>query len=110
MKSIHSWNQIREVFLLSNQNYNYDELCLEMDNIFVLENEFVDAFCSRFIFLFCRFHPKYLPSKPDSIEWFYTHVYSIVTHDERNVDEHSMLIFTQLYVGLITFSPIQIFN
>jgi hypothetical protein len=69
-KSIHSWNHFMEVFLLAHQNYNYEELCLEIENISMHADESLDEFYARFMSLCFRFHLEDLPSTKDLIECF----------------------------------------
>ena len=59
-----------ELFLISHQNYNYDELCLELENICRHEGKFVQEFLSRFILIFHRFYKDGQPSTKDLFEWF----------------------------------------
>jgi len=79
-----------EVFLLTRQNYNYDEFFLEMDNIFMCENESIDEFYSKIILLCYKFHLKDLPSEEDLIEWFSTLVHHVNRHNKRNDDKESI--------------------
>jgi hypothetical protein len=79
-----------EVFLIAHQNYDYDKLCLEMNNLSMHENESIEEFSSRFMFLCCRFHPEDLPSEKDLLEWFSFLVLSNYKHNETKDDEHNI--------------------
>jgi hypothetical protein len=61
-KSIHSWNHFIEVFLLAHENYNYEVLVLEIENISMHTNESLDEFYDIFMPFLFRFHLKDLPS------------------------------------------------
>ena len=56
MESIHSWEQLMEVFAFSLQNYNYDKLCDEIKSIWREKDESIDDFNSRILEVYYRFH------------------------------------------------------
>jgi hypothetical protein len=45
-----------EVFLLAHHNYNYKELCLEIQNIYMHADESLDEFYAIFMSLCFRFY------------------------------------------------------
>jgi len=79
-----------EVFPIAHHNYDYDKLCLEMNNLLMHENESIEEFSSRFMFLCCRFHPEDLPSEKYLLEWFSFLVLSNYKHNETRDEEHNI--------------------
>jgi hypothetical protein len=90
-KSIHSWDHFMEVFMLAHQNYNYEELCLEIENISMHANESLDEFHARFMSLCFRFHLEGLPSKKYLIEYFICLVLRVCERKKSNQDKHGVL-------------------
>lgn len=68
--SIHSWKHFCQVFLKTHQNYSYNGLCLELDNLYMYDNESLDDFYNTFWSFCYRFHLDYFPSTEDLIERF----------------------------------------
>jgi hypothetical protein len=69
-KSIHTWKQFMELFLIAHQNYNYNELCLEVKNLRRHEGESFDELFSRFMLIFFRFCEDDQFSGEDALDWF----------------------------------------
>jgi len=59
-----------EVFLLAHQNYNYEELFLEIENISMHLDESINEFYARFMSVFFIYHLEDWPSTKDLIECF----------------------------------------
>ena len=66
-KSIHTWEQFMDIFLISHQNYNYDELCSEQENFHKQQGETLEQLFSMYMLIFYRLCMDDLPSKRDLI-------------------------------------------
>jgi len=56
-KSIHSWRQFMEVFIIAHENYDYEQLCTEVEGICRNINESMYDFLQRVMQIYYRF-PK----------------------------------------------------
>jgi hypothetical protein len=70
MKSIHSWKQFMEVFIIAHVDYVYDELFNELEEICRLENESMDDLFQRVMQIYCRFPKSDKPSDQEIFDWF----------------------------------------
>lgn len=62
--------EIHGYFIISHQNYNHDELCLELEIIRRHEGESTQEFPSRFILIFHRLLKANQTSRKDLFKWF----------------------------------------
>jgi hypothetical protein len=90
-KSIHSWNHFMHVFLLAHQNYNFEKLCLGIENISMHAYESLDEFYAIFMSLCFIFHIEDLPSIEDPIECFTSLVLPANECRKSNEDKHDVL-------------------
>jgi xylose isomerase len=65
-----------ELFLIYNQNYDYDQLCDEIGLVQKQKKESVDEIISRITQIYYRFHDDDRPSQEDFLE-LYTYLISI---------------------------------
>ena len=80
-----------EVFLSAHQNYNYEELCLEIENLSMQVDEYLDEFYARFMSLCFIFHLEDFPSTKYIIECFTSLVLPVKECNKSNEDEHDVL-------------------
>ena len=57
-KSIHSWNHFMELFIDAHEDYNYQKLRYEIENLRKQEGESTSTFFSRFMSIHFRFLEK----------------------------------------------------
>jgi hypothetical protein len=59
-----------EIFITAHVNYDYEELCNELEEICRLRNEPMDDFFQRVMQIYCRFPESDKPSNQEIIDWF----------------------------------------
>jgi hypothetical protein len=67
--SIHTWDQFVSDFFYEFQDYDYDKICLELENLRRLEGESMIHFVIRFKLICLKFYPHDKPSDDDLTDW-----------------------------------------
>jgi hypothetical protein len=86
-KSIHSWKQFMEMFIVAHENYVYDELVDEVVEIRRLRNEYENDFFRRVMHIYCRFPKSDEPLGQEIFDWF---SYLISIYEECDLNDQAI--------------------
>ena len=89
-KSIHSWEQLFDLFRISHWNYNCNELHLEMENIHMHQGETLEQFFSIFMSICFGFCKDVVPS--NILDYFCISLYLLGAFDQLNNDKFQSII------------------
>jgi hypothetical protein len=87
-----------EAFLSAQEDYNYSDACLELENLCKFESELGDDFFFQFMLNCFRFRKDDQPSGEDALDWFLyfnslSNMLDQENHDELEIDfSHDMHI------------------
>jgi hypothetical protein len=93
--SIHSWYEFSIILLHAFQDYYYDKVCLELDNLSRFEGESFEDFLTRFKLICLEFQSQDLPSEIELMGWF-RHIFSLPCIS-NNHDEPKYINFLSLF-------------
>jgi hypothetical protein len=74
-ESIHSWKQFKEVFLNAHDNYDYDQLCVELIKKWKMKDESFDEFLLRVVPIYDRFCESDKPSISKFITFLFLFIF-----------------------------------
>jgi len=93
--SIHSWDEFARMFLHAFQDYDYDKVCLELENLHRFEGQSFEDFLTRFKLICLHFQSQYLPSQIELMGWFRHIVY--LSCISNRYDEPEYVNFLSLF-------------
>jgi hypothetical protein len=107
-KSIHMWEQFMELFLSAREDYNYNVVCLELENLCKFEGDPTHEFFSRFMLTFFKFCEDDQPSGEEALYWF-LYINSLSNkHDQQNNDGLENDLSHDMHVNKDIILPINV--